>query len=118
MRRSAGPCLALCRIGRELSVENFFADPALCSIAQDQSSAMRHSAGPSMFVENHFFENSIFVIFDVFCRAGHLRYKYFAIRYLANSEKIRKIADLKCSGLAVAYCKVSLLLFATFFIKN
>jgi hypothetical protein len=40
---------------------------------------------------------------------------YFAIRYLANSEKISEIVDLKCSGLAVAYCKVSLPLFATFF---
>jgi hypothetical protein len=39
-----------------------------------------------------------------------------AIRYLANSEKISKIADLKCSGLAVAYCKVSLQLFTTFFL--
>jgi hypothetical protein len=36
---------ALCCIARELSVEIFPADPALCGIAQDQSSAMRHSAG-------------------------------------------------------------------------
>jgi hypothetical protein len=51
-------------------------------------------------------------------RAGHLRYKkrYFAIRYLVNSEKISKIVDLKCSGLAVAYCKVLLPLFASFFL--
>jgi hypothetical protein len=32
----------------------------------------------------------------------------FAIRYLANREKISEIEDLKSSGIAVAYCKVSL----------
>jgi hypothetical protein len=33
-----------------------------------------------------------------------------AIRYLANREKVSEIADLKSSGIEVAYCKDSLLL--------
>jgi hypothetical protein len=46
-------------------------------------------------------------------RAGHFRYTQvaiFAICNLANRDKISEIADLKSSGIAVAYCKVSLLL--------